>query len=291
MYVLIERYNKKVPDAPAKTRVRFMRENCPPFMLRLSDSFHTLDSFLLNFANSTNPVEFIQSDAVLAELNTEPEEIERLHMDLVSDFDIVTGESPIGQLGINVNPEIQRREDSLSKEEREQRAALFRINCCCFVVQSRETFFKTRFALPQNTKESEFLEDFTERTVIEVQSLEEILILLFPRLIALLLADELRPVKKCPVCGRFFIPIKNKSQGTCSDECKKAATKEPFYKAYRNVYLQIKRELPPELETIYTEWLDWASEVLKTAATEYSTPRDFQKAIRGEWNKRKKGCI
>lgn len=267
-----------------------MRENCPPFMLRLSDSFHTLDTFLLNFANYSNPVEFIQNDAVLAELNTEPEEIERLHMELVSDFDIVTGESPVGQLGINVNPDIQKKEDSFSKEEQEQRATLFRINCCHFVVQSRKTFFKTRSVLPQNMDERTYFADFAERTIVEVQSLEEVLTLLFSRLIALLLANELRPVKKCPVCRRFFIPIKNKLQEYCHQECKAAAAKDPFYSAYRNVYIQIKRDLPSELDSIYRGWLDWASEVLETAATQYPTPREFQKTIRGEWNKRKKGC-
>lgn len=287
MYVLIERYNKKVPDAPAKTRVRFMRENCPPFMLCLSDSFHTLDNFLLNFANYSNPVEFIQNDAVLAELNTEPEEIERLHMELVSDFDIATGESPVGQLGINVNPDIQKKEDSLSKEEQEQRAALFKINCCYFVVQSRVTFFKTRFVLPQNIDEGKYLEDFVERTIVEVQSLEETLTLLFSRLIALLLVNELRPVKKCPVCRKFFIPTKNRLQEYCNPECKTAAAKDPYYSAYRNVYIDVRRKLPDyESEDVYNSWLEWASEMLKTAPIEYTTPREFQKAIRVEWNKR-----
>lgn len=177
----------------------------------------------------------------------------------------------------------------------------YKANQCTLVVQCRQTFLETAFSyvLPENGQG----EIFTERTLVKFNTVSEILPLIFTRFTASVLDGDAKGINKCPVCGKYFIPVKGKEHRFCSDGCRISTYENPYYKKYRNRDLYIGRSLDTwafqkpgdgcetkleKLKTQHKIWQNWVRSILPTTEQVYGSPDEFGKAISAEWKRLKK---
>lgn len=267
MLVSLERFTddtdiKKVTPL----RARIMTEKLPWNVIKpFGNPCVTIADFVLTLANTCNSAEFtdfIKRYPILSDCILSDEGVRLLFDEVKHDLDILVKACSSGMRAVPFNYMVS-------------------------VSHIRETMLPTCYA-PSDFEQSDIL---TERTVVEVNSLDTLIALFIVKFSSELATYLLKPVKKCPVCGKYFIPDNYSGQTYCSKKCKESGFKlNPYYKAFRNTYKDIQRNLPfgEDYQLLYKEWRGWVESSLPTAETSFDTAKNFQKAIRAEWNKRKK---
>ena len=266
MFVSLERIaddtdDKIVPPLQA----RIMTENLPYNIIKpFANPCFPVSNFVIQLANTPNTAEFIElikTYPVLSDNLLPDEGMGLLYDGIRHDLDIL-----------------------VKVCSSHNRAIPF--NYMFSVYRLHETMIPTCYA-PPDSGQSTIL---SERTVAEVDTHDTLIALLIVKFSSELTVNVLRSVKKCPVCGKYFIPDNYSGQTYCSKKCKDSGLLlNPYYKAFRNTYKDIQRGLPSDdYKPLYQEWRSWVESLLATAETSFDTAKNFQKAIRAEWNKRKK---